>query len=93
MNLSDVLIKPVVTEKTTAQSADNKYVFKVNRDANKILVKKAVKKLFGVEPARVNMSIVRGKSRRNKYKVGFRPSWKKAVVTLKLGDKIELFEK
>ncbi len=94
MNLSDVLIKPVVTEKTTALTEDdNKYVFKVHPDANKVLVKNAVKKIFGVEPSSVNMQIVRGKRRRNRYTVGFRPSWKKAIVTLKLGDKIELYEK
>lgn len=93
MNLSDVLIKPVITEKSTAITEDNKYVFKVHKDANKVLVKDAVKKIFGVEPERVNMQVNRGKKRRNKYTVGYRPSWKKAIVTLKLGDKIELYEK
>ncbi len=93
MNLNDVLIKPVVTEKSTSISSDNKYVFRIHSDANKVLVKKAVRKIFGVEPARVNIQINRGKSKRNRYTVGHGSAWKKAIVTLKLGDKIELFEK
>lgn len=93
MNLNEVLVKPVVTEKSNELTNENKYVFKVRPDANKIMVKDAVKKIFGVDPVRVNIQVNRGKSKRNRYKVGVSSSWKKAIVTLKLGDKIELYEK
>ncbi|MDA3899026.1 MAG: 50S ribosomal protein L23 [Spirochaetes bacterium] len=93
MNLKDVLIRPVITEKTTSLQEDNKYVFKIDRRANKILVKQAVKSLFAVDAKSVNIQIVRGKKKRNKFTIGQKPSWKRAIVTLKLGDKIELFEK
>ncbi len=93
MNLNDVLIRPVITEKTTVQQEDGKYVFKVDRRANKVLVKQAVKSLYNVDAEKVNISIVRGKKKRNKFTIGFKPSWKRAVVTLKQGDKIDLYEK
>lgn len=93
MNLYDVLVRPVVTEKSTMISADNKYVFKIDRRANKVLVKQAIKEIFKVEPAQVNVQIVRGKKKRNRYTSGYTAWWKKAIVTLKPGDKIELFEK
>lgn len=92
MNAKDVLIKPIVTEKTTIMSDLNKYVFKVDKRATKISVKQAIKALYDVEPVKVNMIVVRGKKKRVRYKFGYKPSWKKAIVTLSSGDKINLFE-
>ncbi len=92
MNYNDILIRPIVTEKTTEMIESNKYVFQVNRDANKDMVKKAVKEIFKVTPVRVNVMKVRGKRKRVRYQYGYTPAWKKAIVTLKAGDKIELFE-
>jgi large subunit ribosomal protein L23 len=92
MDVKEVLIRPVVTEKSTIMSDLNKYVFKVDKNATKISVKQAVKALYNVEPEKVNMVVVRGKKKRVRYKSGYKPSWKKAIVTLAKGDKINLFE-
>ena len=92
MNYNDIIIRPVVTEKTTEMIENNKYVFQVNKYANKDMVKRAVKEIFKVTPVRVNVMKVRGKSKRVRYHYGYTPAWKKAIVTLKAGDKIELFE-
>ena len=71
---------------------NHKYVFEVARDANKLTVKKALKELFNVTPEKVNILNVRGRNRRLRFKVGKRAAWKKAIVTLTAGDKIEIFE-
>lgn len=92
-NIYQVLKRPVVTEKTTAlrESVGN-YVFEVAPDANKIEIRQAVEKLFGVRVADVRTSVVRGKFRRTRKGLGRKPNWKKAVVTLVGDDSIELFE-
>ncbi len=92
MNYNDIIIRPVVTEKTTNLSEQNKYVFQVANSANKDMVKKAVKEIFNVTPDRVNVIMMRGKKKRVRYQYGYTTAWKKAIVTLKAGDKIELFE-
>ena len=92
MNSNDIIIKPVISEKSTGMMEDNKYVFKVAYDSNKLMVKLAVKEVFGVTPEKVNIINVRGKNRRLRYRMGKRSAWKKAIVTLKAGDKIEIFE-
>lgn len=92
MNYNDIIIQPVVSEKSTGFLDTNKYAFRVSMDANKIVVRQAIKKIFGVQPESVNIIIVRGKRRRLRYKFGKTPAWKKAIVTLKAGDKIEVFE-
>jgi len=92
MNYNDIIIRPVVTEKTTELSEQNKYVFQVANSANKDMVKKAVKEIFNVTPDRVNVIMMRGKKKRVRYQYGYTTAWKKAIVTLKAGDKIELFE-
>lgn len=92
MNANDVILKPVISEKTTELMGINKYVFRVSMNANKLLVMRAVKELFGVQPEKVNVMTVRGKDRRLRYRTGKRSAWKKAIVTLKPGEKIELFE-
>jgi large subunit ribosomal protein L23 len=92
MNAQEILIKPVITEKATIISAQNKYVFHVARTANKDEICKAVKTVFNVEPVRVNIVNVRGKQKSVRMRSGRTSAWKKAIITLKDGDKIELFE-
>ncbi len=92
MNANDIILKPVISEKTTALMGINKYVFRVSMKANKLMVYRAVKELFGVQPEKVNVLTVRGKNRRLRFRTGKRSAWKKAIITLKPGEKIELFE-
>jgi len=93
MHLSEVLRRPLVTEKNTAiQAPQGKYAFEVAAGANKDLVKQAVEKAFKVNVTRVNVMTIPGRVRSVRGRKVMSPSWKKAVVTLKPGDKIELFE-
>ncbi len=92
MDFNDVIIKPVLSEKSTTLAEMRKYVFRVSKKANKKIVKRAIKEIFNVDPVSVNIINVRGHRKRVRYNYGFTPSWKKAIVTLKEGDKIELFE-
>ena len=92
MNLYQVLRRPLITEKYTALQAQGKYAFEVDGEATKPQIKQAVEKAFKVEVTAVNVMIVPGKRRRlGRWEVPPRP-WRKAVVTLKPGNKIELFE-
>lgn len=88
----EVLLKPVVSEKSMGLMEDNKYTFYVNRNSNKIEIKNAVEKLFKVTVLKVNTLTVRGKTRRQGRTQGKTADRKKAIVTLKAGDKIEIFE-
>ena len=92
MQLFEVIRRPLVTEKNTIQQAQGKYAFEVARDANKNEVKQAVEKSFKVTVTAVNMISVRGRERRVGRRMVTGGSWKKAVVTLKSGDKIQIFE-
>jgi len=86
-----IVIAPVVTEKGTfLQERYNQYLFRVSRRANRIQVKQAVEKIFNVKVEGIRMLIVKGKERRIGRSAGFRPNWKKAVVTLKEGETINL---
>lgn len=87
-----VLLRPLVTEKTTVLTGLNKYVFEVDIRANKDQIKEAIQLAFSVRVADVNTMKVKGKPKRWGRKVTLRPDWKKAVVTLVPGDKIDLFE-
>ena len=87
-----VIRQPLVTEKGTYLAAENKYAFQVDQGANKTQIKQAVEKTFHVTVLAVNVMNVRGKQRRWGRRTTLRPSWKKAIVTLAPGDKIELFE-
>ncbi len=78
------------TEKGATLGPFNKYLFCVERDANKIEIKKAIEELFKVKVESVNTLIVSGKKKRIRYKEGRTPDWKKAIVTLKEGHKIEV---
>jgi len=92
MHLYEVLCRPLITEKNTDLKVQGKYAFEVVKAANKHQVKQAVEKAFKVEVTAVNMMIVPGKRRRIGRRQVLTQSWKKAIVTLKPGDKIELFE-
>ncbi len=87
-----ILIKPLITEKATTLVSLNKYAFKVVKNANKIEIKKAIKALYGVDPIAVNIINERGKRVTSGRIRGKKSNWKKAVITLKKGDKIEVYE-
>ena len=95
MNPYAVLLRPLVTEKSTALSGANKYIFEVDFRANKPQIKEAVEKAFDVTVTGVNVIVMKGK-RRSGRRFGRRPTqapdWKKAIVTLAAEDQIELFE-
>ena len=89
----DIIIAPVITEKSMSGIADKKYTFKVAKDANKVEIAKAVEELFKVEVAKVNTISVRGQEKRMGRYSGYTASWKKAIVTLKDKSKtIEFFD-
>ena len=89
----DVIIRPIITERSMAGAAEKKYVFEVAPNAGKIEIKKAVEEIFGVKVAKVNTIKLPGKWKRMGVHVGKRPDIKKAVVTLTPDSKgIELFE-
>ncbi len=88
----EVICEPLVTEKGSFLAAENKHAFRVAQTANKTQIKEAVEKVFNVTVTNVNVMNVRGKTRRWGQRRVSRPSWKKAIVTLAEGDKIELFE-
>lgn len=89
----DVVLRPIITERSMAGVADRKYTFKVLKTANKIEIARAVEELFGVKVAKVNTMNVRGRFKRQGMHGGYTPSWKKAIVTLKEDSKgIEFFE-
>ncbi len=89
----DIIISPLVTEKSTTQrEGQNQYSFKVNKRANKIEIKEAVERLFKVKVMEVRTATIRGKVKRLGRRFGKRPDWKKAVVTVKEGGRIDFFE-
>ncbi len=92
MDLYEILRRPLITEKSAVLQASGKYAFEVAREANKNQIKQAVEKAFKVKVTTVNVMTVPGKQRRVRRQQVLTPSWKKAIVTLKPGDKIELFE-
>ncbi|HUU50290.1 MAG TPA: 50S ribosomal protein L23 [Nitrospinota bacterium] len=88
-----IVKRPVITEKTTLfTEKENKVVFQVDANANKKEIKKAISNIFNVDVLDVHIVMIRGKKRRLRFKEGKRPDWKKAIITLKEGDKIEFFE-
>ena len=91
--LHDVLIRPILTEKTTQlESADNVYTFEVGEGANKHQIKAAVESVFGVSVENVRTAIIRGKSKRFGRYYGKRSNWKKAFVRLSEGDSLNFYE-
>jgi large subunit ribosomal protein L23 len=89
----DVVKRPLITEKAErGRETSRQYAFEVHRDATKIQVKSAVEKLFSVHVTAVRTAVSRGKNKRVGRNIGRRPNWKKAIVTLKEGETIALFE-
>ncbi len=88
----DIIIRPIITEKSNRLTTESTYVFEVRRDANKIEIARAVEALFKVTVMDVNTMNVSGKLKRQGRSEGRTPAWKKAIVTLKDGDRIPLFE-
>ena len=89
----DIILAPVITEKSMSATADKKYTFKVASDAGKIEIADAVEKLFDVKVAKVNTVTMRGRLRRQGRYQGYTAAWKKAIVTLKPDSKgIAFFE-
>ncbi|MGI6678243.1 MAG: 50S ribosomal protein L23 [Dehalobacterium sp.] len=91
-NPHDVVIKPVVSEKSMGMMEENKYTFIVDKNANKLEVKHAIQEIFKVTVLDVTTMVIKGKMKRMGRFEGKRPDRKKAIVTLKPGDKIEVFE-
>ena len=89
---SEVLIRPVVSEKSYEQIQQNRYTFRVHQDAHKTQIRQAVEELFDVKVVGVNIVKVQAKPKRRGLYKGTRPGWKKAIVELKAGDTIEIFE-
>ncbi len=87
-----ILVKPLITEKATNLGGQNKYVFIVNIDANKIEVAKAIEEVYGVKPSGVNIVKMKGKQVSRGRVIGRRKNFKKAIVTLKKGEAIKVYE-
>ena len=92
MHILDILRKPLITEKNARLQEANQYAFEVSSDATKPQIKAAVEMAYKVTVTGVNVMIVKGKEKRMGRSLYRKPDWKKALVTLKAGDKIQLFE-
>ena len=91
MDMTQVLLAPVVSEKSYALIEDHKYSFKVHPDAHKTQIRQAVEQLFDVKVVGVNVVKVQSKPKRRGAFRGTRPGWKKAIVQVRDGDTIEIF--
>jgi large subunit ribosomal protein L23 len=91
-NPYDVLIKPIISERTTGLMGENKYTFEVNKDANKIEIKHAVESIFKVTVTNVTTMNAVGKMKRQGRTSGLTASRKKAIVTVKAGQRLPIFE-
>ena len=89
-NLLDTIVSPVITEKATTLSEFNKMVFKVHKGASKNSIKKSIEKIFKVNVIKINTINLKGKTKLVKGKKTSRPGYKKAIVTLKKGQSIDL---
>ena len=92
LEVREVLLAPVVTEKAYGGVEVNKYAFRVHPDAHKTQIRQAVEELFDVKVERVNVSMVQPKPKRRGAHRGRKPGWKKAIVQLRHGDTIEIFQ-
>ncbi|MDR1082598.1 MAG: 50S ribosomal protein L23 [Coriobacteriales bacterium] len=86
-----VILRPIITERSFDLITDNRYTFEVAKQANKIEIGRAVESIFDVKVLKVNTLRVSGKPKRVRYAKGYSRSWKKAIVTLAEGDTIEAF--
>jgi len=91
VDASQILLAPIVSEKSYAGTSVGKYTFRVHEDAHRTQVRQAVEQLFDVKVERVNVSMVQPKPKRRGAHRGKRPGWKKAIVQLRQGDSIEIF--
>jgi large subunit ribosomal protein L23 len=90
---NEVLLAPVVSEKSYSQiESNNTYSFRIHPDAHKTQVRQAVEELFNVKVVKVNIAKVQAKPKRRGFHRGTKPGWKKAIVQLKPGDSIEIFQ-
>ena len=89
-NLLDTIVSPVITEKATSLSEFNKIVFKVHKGANKNSIKKSIEKIFKVNVIKINTINLKGKTKLVRGKKSSRPGYKKAIITLKKGQSIDL---
>ena len=92
MTYEQILIEPVLSEKANILREEGKYVFKVDRRANKIQIKEAVRQLYNVHPVSCTVMNVGGKPKRLRSRPGYTSSWKKAIVRLSKDEKISIFE-
>ena len=92
MNTNEVIVRPMITEKSTLLQENRKYVFHVAHEANKVEIRRAVESVFGVKVIDVNTTMIRGKAKKFGPRIKKRPDVKKAVVTLRPGDRIQLIE-
>tara|TARA_Y100001970_G_C13893528_1_gene679960 strand:+ start:68 stop:361 length:294 start_codon:yes stop_codon:yes gene_type:complete len=90
INYLDIIVAPNVTEKSTYMSEFNKVVFKVSRKANKKFIKKSIEKTFKVNVIKINTTNIKGKSKLVRNKKSYKPGYKKAIITLKKGQSIDL---
>ncbi|GAB4279965.1 MAG: 50S ribosomal protein L23 [Coriobacteriia bacterium] len=92
MDARQVIIRPIISEKSFEMMEDNRYTFEVDRRATKPQIAQAVEEVFGVTVRKVNTMRVPGKPRRVRWRAGHTRSWKKAIVTLAEGDSIDFYE-
>jgi len=92
MTYEQILIEPVLSEKTNILREEGKYVFKVDPRANKMQIKEAVRRLYNVNPVSCTVMVMGGKPKKLRSKPGFTSSWKKAIVRLSKDEKISIFE-
>ena len=91
MEARDIIIRPIITERSFDMQEFNRYTFEVAKTASKIEIAKAIEEIFDVKVVKVNTANVKSKPKRVRYQVGKTRTWKKAIVTLAEGDSIELF--
>lgn len=87
----DIIIRPIISEKSYSMIEHNRYTFEVAKEASKIEIAQAVEEIFDVKVTKVNTMRVSGKPRRVRFAKGYTKAWKKAIVTLAEGDSIEMF--
>ena len=92
MDASQVIIRPVVSEKSYVLATADKYTFRVAKNANKTQIRQAIEQLFDVHVTAVNVSKVQPKTKRRGYTKGYRPGYKKAIVQVREGETIPIFE-
>lgn len=89
----DIILRPIITESSMMAASEKKYTFQVAKDSNKIEIAKAVESLFGVKVSKVNTMNCKGRAKRVGMHAGYKPDWKKAIVTLTEESKaIEVFD-